>query len=224
MSKTILCLTAAFALILVRPALAQDDSPASWVEKLGEDFEVRSGARILQDELQAGHLILPDLAGPVSGGSAVAQIQRRGGNVQVNDPGNDYVQIFTGFRPFVRATQSEVSTAAFGRNIVVTFNDSTGIHVSQSGTAVIIDRVRLSGFSTSNDGGKTWTSGYMPPAAGAAETFGDPSVGVDRHGNFFFAQLGANAAGHGAIVVNTSTDGGNTWSDGAIVQVDDGSD
>jgi len=60
----------------------------------------------------------------------VPQIQLRGGNVQVNDGSKDYVQTFTGFRPFVRATQSEVSSAAFGRNIVVTFNDSTGIHVS----------------------------------------------------------------------------------------------
>jgi hypothetical protein len=53
--------------------------------------------------------------------SAVPQIQVRGGNVQVNNPAQDFV--LTGFRPFVRATQSEVSAAASGRNIVVTFND-----------------------------------------------------------------------------------------------------
>jgi hypothetical protein len=64
----------------------------------------------------------------------------------------------------------------------------------------------------------------MPPAAGAGETFGDPSVGVDRKGTFFFANLADDAAGHGAIAVNRSSDGGRTWSAGVIVQVDDGSD
>ena len=156
----------------------------------------------------------------------VPQIQLRGGNVQVNDGSKDYVQTFTGFRPFVRATQSEVSSAAFGRNIVVTFNDSTGIHVSPNpnGPGLIVDQVLLSSFATSNDGGATWTRGSIPPAAGADATFGDPSVAVDRHGNFFFANLADDATGHGTIAVNRSSDGGRTWSDGVTVQVDDASD
>jgi len=198
-----------------------------FVSKLGQDMDVRSGGRVLADELStSGRIVLPDIDSPVAGTDVVPQIQLRGGNVQVNSSSEDFVQIFTGFRPFVRATQSEVSTAAFGRNIVVTYNDSTGLHVSPNpnGPGLIVDRVRLSGFATSNDGGRTWTSGFMPPAAGASETFGDPSVGVDRFGNFFFANLADNAAGHGAIAVNRSTDGGRTWSDGVIVQVDDGSD
>jgi hypothetical protein len=33
----------------------------------------------------------------------------------------------------------------------------------------------------------------MPPSVGATETFGDPSVGVDRHGVFYFANLAADA-------------------------------
>jgi hypothetical protein len=108
---------------------------------------------------------------------------------------------------------------------VVTYNNSTGIHVSPnpSGPGLIVDRVQLHGFSTSNDGGQTWKSGFMPPSAGASETFGDPSLGVDRHGNFYFANLAADAA-HGTIQVNKSTDGGNTWSAGVVVQEDDGSD
>jgi hypothetical protein len=88
-----------------------------------------------------------------------------------------------------------VSVAAANRNIVVTYNNSAGIHVSQnpSGPGVIVDRVDLSGFSVSNDSGQTWSSGFIPPAADASETFGDPSVGVDRHGVFYFANLGADA-------------------------------
>ena len=216
---------------LVQPLLAQD-TPLGFITKLGIDIDIRSGSRILLDELASAPVILPDLAGPVSGGSAVPQIQFRGGNVQVNVPSTDYIQIFTGFRPFVHATQSEVSTAAFGRNIVVTYNDSTGIHVQKNpnGPGLIVDEVLLSSFSVSNDGGTTWTRGRMPPAAGASETFGDPSVGVDRHGVFYFANLADTAPSgsppvvHGAIAVNKSTDGGNTWSPGVVVQQDDASD
>jgi hypothetical protein len=190
------------------------------------DQDVRSGSRILIDELAANPTILPDSPGPVAGGEVQPQIQLRGGNVQVSDPNSDYVQIFSGFRPFVHATKSEVSTAASGQNIVVTYNDSTGIHVREnpSGPGLIVDQVLLSSFSTSNDGGKTWKTGRMPPAAGATETFGDPSVGVDRHGNFYFANLASDSAGDGAIAVNKSNDNGNTWLPGVIVQVDNGSD
>jgi hypothetical protein len=227
MFKRMLWLGVIGVLGLAQAARAQDGVPG-FVSKLGTDLDIRSGARILADDLaNGGTLLLPDAGTGVDGGSTVPQIQTRGGNLQVNDPSRDFVQIFAGFRPFVRATQSEVSSAAFGRNLVVTFNDSSGLHVAPnpSGPGLIVDRVLLSGFSVSNDGGRTWATGRMPPAAGATETFGDPSVGVDRHGVFFFAQLGTTAHdAHGAIVVNRSTDGGATWSDGVVVQADDQSD
>ena len=226
-AKEVLCAGILGVLALAPQARAQDN-PLGFVSKLGEEVDIRSGARILADELaNGGTLLLPDNGSSGGGGDTKASIQTRGGNLQVNDAANDYIQIFSGFRPFVHATQSEVSSAASGRNIVVTFNDSSGLHLSPnpSGPGLIVDKVRLSGFSFSNDGGQTWTSGSMPPAAGATQTFGDPSVGVDRHGVFYFAQLGTAAGDtHGAIVVNTSTDGGRTWQDGVVVQVDDGSD
>jgi hypothetical protein len=191
---SMLCLVAGFLAVLACAASAQQGPPLGFVSKLGIDMDVRSNGRIIADELAASNVILPDLDTPIAGMPAVPQIQLRGGNVQVNNPAQDFVQIFAGFRPFVRATQSEVSAAAFGRNIVVTFNDSTGIHVSPNphGPGLIVDRVQLSSFATSNDGGETWKTGSMPPSAGASETFGDPSVGVDRHGVFFFANLAAN--------------------------------
>jgi len=83
--------------------------------------------------------------------------------------------------------------------------------------------VQLSTFSVSNDGGKSWKSGSIPPSADGSETFGDPSIGVDRHGVFYFANLAADAV-HGTIQVNKSTDGGNTWGPGIVVQEDDASD
>jgi len=64
----------------------------------------------------------------------------------------------------------------------------------------------------------------MPNSVGGLGTFGVPSIGVDRHGVFYFANLAADAVGNGTIQVNKSADGGNTWSAGAIVQVDNGSD
>jgi hypothetical protein len=211
--------------VLNVPSLVAQSQPLGFVNKLGVEVDVRSGGRILADELASGNLILPDIGGPVAGGSTVPQVQLRGGNVQVNDPAQTAVQIFPGFRPFVRAIRSEVSTAASGKNIVVTYNNSTGIHVipNPSGPGLVVDRVQLSGYSTSHDGGQTWKSGYMPPSVCAFETFGDPSIDVDRHGNFYFANLAADAV-HGTIQVNKSTDGGDTWSPGVVVQEDDGSD
>jgi hypothetical protein len=217
---------AALPAVLAPSAVAQNGPTVGFVNKLGVEIDVRSGSRILQDETFVGQVILPDSASAVGGGSTVPQIQVRGGNAQVNvNPNFDYIQTFTGFRPFVHFTQSEVSAASFNRNTVVTYNNSAGLHVSPnpSGPGLIVDRVQLSGFSVSNDSGLTWKSGFIPPAAGASETFGDPSLGVDRHGVFYFANLAADTA-HGTIQVNKSTDGGNTWSDGVVVQEDDGSD
>src|SRR5258708_35946661 len=97
-------------LVLICPAalvLAQE-TPTGFVSKLGVDVDVRSGSRIFADELNAaGSLILPDATTPVPGGFPVPQIKLRGGNVQVNDPAQDYIQIFPLFRPFVHATQIE---------------------------------------------------------------------------------------------------------------------
>ncbi len=66
-------------------AVAQNGPPLGFVSKLGVDMDVRSGGRILQDELLSGRVILPESAAPVGGGSTTPQIQLRGGNVQVND-------------------------------------------------------------------------------------------------------------------------------------------
>jgi len=200
--------------------------PTSFVNKLGIDQDVRSGARILMDDLANGPVVLPEDTVLSTTLDVVPEVKLRGGNVQANVPSGDYIQQFAGFRPFVHATQSEVSTAASGKQIVLGYNNSAGIHVSPnpSGPGLIVDRVLLSGFAASADGGKTWTNGFLPASKGASATFGDPSVGVDRHGNFYYANLAIAADGHGTIQVNSSRDGGLTWSEGVIVQKDDLSD
>jgi hypothetical protein len=213
------------AALSLSTGMAQTGSPTNYVTKLGQEIDVRSGSVIVADDSTSGGVVLPDFHGGVGGGLVSPQIQLRGGNVQVNDPAQTLIQIFPGFRPFVRATRSEVAAAASGRNIVVTYNNSTGLHVSPNpnGPGLVVDRVMISGYSTSNDGGKTFKSAFMPPSVQGGSTSGDPSIAVDRHGNFFFANLAADAT-HGTIQVNKSTDGGNTFGPGVVVQEDDVSD
>ena len=220
-------LLAAFLIVGVPCARPDDAVPSPGiVRKLGVDLDMRSLGRVMADEVRAaGNIILPDDAHPAPGPHEDADVQFRGGNVQVNDPKLDNIQIFTGLRPFVRFTQSETSVAAFKRNIVATYNSSAGIHlIPNPGGGLIADRVFLSGFSHSSDGGKNWKSGFFPPLPGSIFTFGDPSVDVDRKGNFFFAGLGADAMGRSTIQVNKSTDGGASWSPAVLVQQDNGSD
>ena len=216
------------SLSLAASLAAQGPDPRTVASKLGQGSGGLRGSIALSDEAAPGSLLLPESADPVAGGSVVPQIQLRGGNTQVNDPLGDVIQIFAGFRPFVRATQSEVALAANGRDIVVTYNNSAGIHVTPRlvpPPGLVTDSVRISGFSTSNDGGQTWTSGFMPTPAGGGSTSGDPSIGVDRHGVFYFAQLAASvAAGTFGIYVNKSDDSGKTWGSAVAVQVDAAAD
>jgi hypothetical protein len=223
------------------PASAGAGAPRGTVRKNGLVVDMRSSGRANADAAaRSGNVLTPDAIIPVPGLPSLRQVQLRGGNTQVNDPSLDNIQIFPGFRPFVSYTQSETSIAAFGRNIVATYNSSANSPIVQDPMTLGLSFVHrfFSGFSVSNDGGQTWTSGFMPPVKGSLSTFGDPSVAVDRQGTFYFACLGAVAAANAptfdgappdagagsTIQVNTSTDGGQTWSDAVIVQQDDGGD
>ncbi len=204
-----------------------DEGIVTAINKAGIEIDERSNGRMIADEaLSSGNVVLEDTLTPVPQLFSAPRIQLRGGNVQVNDPGLDNIQIFPGFRPFIEFTQSETSLAASGRNILATYNTSANqpLAPNPSGPGLVYLHRFLSGFSNSSDGGQTWTSGFLPPAPGALFTWGDPSAGSDRRGNFYFAGLGADAAGAFTIQVNKSTDGGATWSPAVIVQRDDGGD
>ena len=197
------------------------------IKKNGLDVDIRSLGRQIAEEVAALGNRVADEISPSSpaGGNIVPQIQFRGGNIQVNDPSLDNIQVFPGFRPFVKYTQSETSVAAYGPNIVAAYNSSANQPLIQaSPTTLAFTHRFLSAFSVSNDGGKSWSSGFFPPLPGSSFTFGDPALDVDRDGNFYFAGLGANAAGQPTIQVNKSTDGGRTWSAAVLVQQDNGSD
>lgn len=201
---------------------------ATAVIKLGEEVDLRSDAKILEDEALSGHVTLPSEEGAGSqtqlGDSKEPLF---GPNIQVNDPALDNIQIFPGFRPFVHFTTSETTVAAKGRNIVVSYNNSAGLQVgpNPAGPGLVFTQILISGFSSSTDGGRTFTSGFVPAAPGVGPvTFGDGVVVVDRRGNFYYASLGSTADGHGSVTVNKSTDGGKTFGPGVIAGVDDGSD
>jgi hypothetical protein len=225
-----LWLGGAMSMGYVPPVLAQGDEDLepgpTIVNKGGVEVDLRSSGRVIADDvIQNGNVILANETSPVPGQVIVPQIQARGGNTQVNDPALDNIQIFSGFRPFVEFTQSETSIAAFGRNIVATYNTSANQPLVQLSPTLLQYQHRfLSGYSTSNDGGKTWASNFFPPLPGSIFTFGDPAIAVDRNGNFYFSGLGADAAGRFTIQVNKSTDGGRTFGPAVLVQQDNGGD
>jgi hypothetical protein len=196
------------------------------VVKNGYEFEIRSDTKIMLDQLNSSGRVIP-LDEPADGPDDHdgGGLQFRRGNIQVNNPLFDSIQIFPGFRPFVHSTQSETSVATFGRTIVATYNTSAGMHLipNPSGPGLVFDRIQLSGFSTSTDGGKSFISGFFPGVQGIPFSFGDPSIDVDRRGNFYYAQLGQDVDGTGAITVNSSADGVN-WNNAVVAALDDNSD
>ncbi len=213
----------------VRPLLGQSVTVTPALKKLGYDLDPRSLGRILADEVRNNSGVFKDGSDTLFPGKENDPSPLRefhGDNVQVNNPALDHIQIFEGFRPFVLTTESETSVRAFGRNVVATYNSSAGVHFipNPSGPGLVADRLFLTGFSSSTDGGHTWKSGFMPPLPGSIFTFGDPALDIDRRGNFYFANLGADATGASTVQFNKSTDGGRTFSPAVVVQQDDGSD
>ena len=146
-------------------------------------------------------------------------------NAQVNNAALDHIQTFAGTRPFEFSTQSETSVVANGKHVVVGYNTSAGSVVQRIGTGLFFTQLLFSGYSVSHDGGNTWTSGFVPPVAPSSPfTFGDPALALDRKGNIFYASLGTDALGNSAVIINKSSDNGNTFAAATVVAVDAGSD
>ncbi|MBI3330024.1 MAG: exo-alpha-sialidase, partial [Nitrospinae bacterium] len=228
------------------PLLSQtapdEEGPPGIVKKNGVDLDIRSLGRMIGDQIATFGTLVPDEGtieetSPVPGLDVVPQIQFRGDNVQVNATSDqnclsdvfggkrclDNIQTFPTQRPFVLATQSETAIAAHGPNIVVAYNTTANQPLVMDPVLRFTRRL-VSGFSTSTDGGQTWTSGFLPPLPGSIFTSGDPALAVDRRGNFYFAGLGRNASLRLTIQVNTSTDGGLTWDEAVNVQQDNRGD
>jgi hypothetical protein len=225
LSVATFALAVLIGMFLVIAARASDsgESEGDTVEKGGFALDITSIGRDNAEEAQGGGFTAPDVSPALSPGN-VPSVQLRGANVQINDPGLDNIQTFPNRRPFVNYTQSETSAVAFGQNVVVGYNSSANQTFLSQPPSLIRTAWTISGFSTSNDGGKTWTSGFVPPSPGATFTFGDPSLGVDRAGNFYYATLGADPALNTTIQVNKSTDGGRTFGPPKVLDVSNGDD
>lgn len=163
-----------------------------------------SGSGLSALNLMSGRVLIPQAVQtgmPVN----VLPFQSARFEVLVNDPNADP------FAAFDISTQSETAVAAFGNNVVVSYNDSADFFSSFS----------FMGYSRSTDGGASFTDlGALPPPVGGFN-FGDPGLVVDRAGNFFASAIGAFPAPppiffDSAVAVSKSTDGGQTW--GAAVQ------
>jgi hypothetical protein len=89
--------------------------------------------------------------------------------------------------------------AAFGRNIVVTYNNSAEFTSYQSWPLPLVDQVQLSGFSVSNDGGQSWKSGPYPPSGVSEPSAIHPSVST---GTVSSTLLTSHRCTHNTIQVN----------------------
>lgn len=212
-------------LIPVGDEFMTEDDDGSGAKGLNVLSHGRQVANAVRNAIQSGQLVL---TGTNSDDQGRAHDNGRpddgSSNVLVNDPTLDNIQSFPGTRPFEESTQSETTVVVDGQNVVVGYNNSAGEPIVQIGSLLFAEHIFLSGFSTSHDGGRTWATGFLPPPTGSLETFGDPSLALDRHGNVYYANLAGDAQGHGVIAVNKSTNHGDSWGPGVIVATDDGSD
>lgn len=117
--------------------------------------------------------------------------------------------------PGQHATEVEPHVLANGTTLVSAFQ--TG-RISPGGATAI-------GWSTSTDGGSTWTNGFLPGltagfGGGPFNAASDAAVAYDaRHGVWMIATLpivNTNTTTNG-VAVNRSTDGGFTWNNAALI-------
>ena len=208
---------------------------STWADQIENDerrpaskgIDLRSHGRQIADRVRRHGLAVPPEAQGRGDRGQKGPREEEGLDVQVNDPALDHLQTFPGTAPFEFSTQSETSIAAFGNNILIGYNSSADQPVVRTDRGLVFAHIHVSGLSVSHDGGRTWTSGFVPPAPGSPFTFGDPSVGVDRAGHFYYASLGSDGDAPtftAAVIINTSTDGGATFAPATVVARDDGAD
>jgi hypothetical protein len=106
-------------------------------------------------------------------------------------------------------TQVEPDTYAFGSTIVATFQ--TGRTFGGGASNI--------GWATSNNGGASWTNGFLPGTTpvstppGIYSRVSDPAVAFDpKHGVWLISILGLKSSGNTDLLTSRSTNGGTVWS------------
>lgn len=131
----------------------------------------------------------------------------------------------------LKAQQNKISTAEISsfKNVKI-FEQKSGQSMGPSEPSIFINPKNTNNIvvgsiidfvHSSFDGGKTWKTNHIKSSMGV---WGDPSITADNKGNFYYAHLsdpdGTNWSSDKILdrmVVQKSTDGGKTWSDGAAV-------
>jgi hypothetical protein len=186
----------------------------------GKSINLSVGAEIIANFRAAGETIAGSSATITGQG---ADPPSASSDIQINDPKLDHIQDFAvPLTPWELSTQSETSIAYVGRDIVTGYISSAGVFRNAGNTG--FSQLFYTGYSVSHDAGKTWTSGFIPSPVGGLCTGGDPSVGVDRKGNFYFAYLACDASANTVIAVSKSTDRGQTFGPSTIVFTSNGGD
>jgi hypothetical protein len=123
----------------------------------------------------------------------------------VSDPSTDLL-----FSRMAGFTQSETSTAWCGNTVVVTYNDSGSFFE----TFFSPRGLSFSGYSSSSDGGKSFTDrGFLNPGPDFFNFLGgDPVVTCGNASTFFLSNIFSNEFVVG-VSVSKSVDGGQTFAD-----------
>jgi hypothetical protein len=198
------------ALALISPAAASPQLPGEY-----DGLAITSVGLELGQKLRAHGGLVNGLT-PALGGALNTSGVHEQGNTQVNDPLLDNIQTAHGDL-FNFAIESETSVVESGSNIVVGYNSSAGTKIADEQGH--LSQILRSAFSVSSDGGKTWSSGFVPPHPGSVATGGDPALAVDRAGTIYYANLGIGSPPTYPVTidVNRSIDHGRTWSAAATV-------
>jgi RTX calcium-binding nonapeptide repeat (4 copies) len=184
----------------------------------------REKARALRLTPVPALLVLTALAGmapPSVHAVGVVDHPAEGDDILVNAPGvGEEMQLTIpggGVEPTSTCiTQSEISMARSGSTLVAGWNDGGQCEkLFRRSAGQPVDRISLSGFGYSRDGGRSWTDGGVLEPARGTHLFGDPVLAAGPDGSFYYATLVREQ--NLQVGVARSTDGGQSWSTPVVV-------
>lgn len=118
---------------------------------------------------------------------------------------------------------SQTATAQFENILIKESPKEPSICINPKNTNELVAGANGDNFFYSHDGGLTWESGHLTSSWGV---WGDPCLVADTSGNFYYSHL-SNTGGSGwldRIVIQKSTDGGQTWNDGSFTGLNEDKD